>query len=182
MGILNLNIIQYLFYFHLNDIYLLNVIGFASFYDMSLGCWKCSHSVVFWKCSHSVVFWKCSHSVVFWNCSHSVVFFVFILFHILSLPCQFQLVFFSVNSYYDYEIRVLIVDWFYGFMVFSAIFRNISVISLRSGLMVEENGVPGENHRPAASYRQTLSHNVVHLSRSEQESNPQHQWWYAPIA
>ena len=179
MGILNLNIIQYLFYFHLNDIYLLNVIGFASFYDMSLGCWKCSHSVVFWKCSHSVVFWKCSHSVVFWKCSHSVVFwkcshsvifwncshsvvfwkcshsvvfFVFILFHILSLPCQFQLVFFSVNSYYDYEIRVLIVDWFYGFMVFSAIFRNISVISWRSVLMMEENGVTGENHRPAASH------------------------------
>jgi hypothetical protein len=35
-------------------------------------------------------------------------------------------------------------------------------------VMVEETGVPGENHRPAASQWQTLSHNVVsstsHLS------------------
>jgi hypothetical protein len=28
-------------------------------------------------------------------------------------------------------------------------------------LLVEETGVPGENHRPAASHWQTLSHNVV---------------------
>jgi hypothetical protein len=28
---------------------------------------------------------------------------------------------------------------------------------------VEETGVPGENHWPVASHRQTLSHNVVHL-------------------
>ena len=32
-------------------------------------------------------------------------------------------------------------------MVFNAIFNNISVISCRSVLLVEENGVPGENHR-----------------------------------
>ena len=33
---------------------------------------------------------------------------------------------------------------------------------------VEETGVPGENHRPAASYRQTFSHNAyrVHLAMS----------------
>ena len=28
-------------------------------------------------------------------------------------------------------------------------------------LLVEKTGVPRENHRPVASYRQTLSHNVV---------------------
>ena len=28
-------------------------------------------------------------------------------------------------------------------------------------LLVEENGVPGENHQPAASHQQTVSHNVV---------------------
>ena len=33
------------------------------------------------------------------------------------------------------------------FMVFNAIFNNILVISLRSVLLVEETGVPGENHR-----------------------------------
>jgi hypothetical protein len=35
-------------------------------------------------------------------------------------------------------------------MVFNATFNNISVISWRSVLLVEETGVPGENHRPAA--------------------------------
>jgi hypothetical protein len=45
-------------------------------------------------------------------------------------------------------------------MVFNATFNNISVISWRSVLLVEETGVPGENHRPAASHRQTLSLNV----------------------
>jgi hypothetical protein len=52
---------------------------------------------------------------------------------------------------------------FVCFMVFSTTFNNISVISWRSVLLVEENRRPGENHRPVASYRQTLSHNVIHL-------------------
>ena len=38
------------------------------------------------------------------------------------------------------------------FMVFNANFNNISVISWRSDLLVEETGVPGENHRPVASH------------------------------
>ena len=37
-------------------------------------------------------------------------------------------------------------------MVFNATFNNISVISWRSALLAEESGVPGENHRPAASH------------------------------
>ena len=40
----------------------------------------------------------------------------------------------------------------YGFMVFNAIFNNISVISRQSGLLVEETGVPAENHRSVASH------------------------------
>jgi hypothetical protein len=46
-------------------------------------------------------------------------------------------------------------------MVLNATFNNISVISWRSVLLVEEAGVPGENNRPATSYWQTLSHDVV---------------------
>ena len=42
-------------------------------------------------------------------------------------------------------------------MVFNATFNNIPVISLRSILLVEEHGIPGENHRPAGSHCQTLS-------------------------
>jgi hypothetical protein len=50
-------------------------------------------------------------------------------------------------------------------MIFNSIFYNISVIC-GGHLLVEEIEVPGENHRPAASHWQTLSHNIVHLALS----------------
>jgi len=37
-------------------------------------------------------------------------------------------------------------------MLVNATFNNISVISWRSTLLVEETGGPGENHRPVASH------------------------------
>jgi hypothetical protein len=52
-------------------------------------------------------------------------------------------------------------------MVFNTTFNNIPVISWRSVLLVEETRVPGENHRPVANHRQTLSHIMlyrVHLA------------------
>jgi hypothetical protein len=49
-----------------------------------------------------------------------------------------------------------------------ATFNNISVISWRSILLVEEIGVPGGDHRPTASHWQTWSHNVV-------SSTPRHE-------
>jgi hypothetical protein len=52
-------------------------------------------------------------------------------------------------------------------MVFNATFNNI-----RSVLLVEEGGVHGENHWPAASHWQTLSHNVVSSTpHHERDSN-----------
>jgi len=58
--------------------------------------------------------------------------------------------------------------------VFNATFNNISVISWRSVLLVEETGVPGENHRPAIGHWQTLSHNVVSfINKCENWAN-----WY----
>jgi hypothetical protein len=41
-------------------------------------------------------------------------------------------------------------SWMFRFMVLNATFNTISVISWRSVLLMEETGVPGENHRPAA--------------------------------
>ena len=38
----------------------------------------------------------------------------------------------------------------FGVMVFNATFNNISVISWRSILLMEETSVPGENHRTAS--------------------------------
>jgi len=59
-------------------------------------------------------------------------------------------------------------------MVFNVTFNNISVISWRSVLLVEETGVPEEDHRPAASHGQNLSHNVVSSTpRHERDSNSQ---------
>ena len=46
-------------------------------------------------------------------------------------------------------------------MVFNTTFNNISIISRQSVLLVEEIGVPVENHRPAESHWLTLSDNVV---------------------
>ena len=44
----------------------------------------------------------------------------------------------------------MIFDWF-DFWYFNATFSSIWAISCRSVLVVEEAGVPGENHRPLAS-------------------------------
>jgi len=46
-------------------------------------------------------------------------------------------------------------------MVFNGTFNNISVTLWQSVLLVEESRVPRDNHRPATSHWQTLSHNVV---------------------
>jgi hypothetical protein len=55
-------------------------------------------------------------------------------------------------------------------MVFNATFNNVSAISWRSVLFVEETGVRGENNRPAAGHWQFCT------SRPERDSNSQHQW------
>jgi hypothetical protein len=46
-------------------------------------------------------------------------------------------------------------------MVFNATFNNISAMSWRSVLLVEETGMHGDNHSPAERHRQTLSYNVL---------------------
>jgi hypothetical protein len=64
-------------------------------------------------------------------------------------------------------VMVMVMD-----MVFNATFNNILDISWRSVLLVEQTGVHRENHRPAASHWQTLSHNVVlSTPRHERDSN-----------
>jgi len=53
-------------------------------------------------------------------------------------------------------------------MVFNTTFNNISVISWQSVLLVEETGVPRENHRPVASHWQIyhIMLNRIHLTMS----------------
>jgi hypothetical protein len=52
-------------------------------------------------------------------------------------------------------------------MVFNATSEQYFSYIVAIILLVEETEEPGENHRPAASHRQTLSHNVVHLALLE---------------
>ena len=81
------------------------------------------------------------------------------------IPCYRQ-----YTHIYIHEIYGLV----YSVLLFNATFNNISVISWRSVLLVEETGVPGENHQPVASHRQTLSHSVVSSTAChEQGSNLQ---------
>ena len=49
--------------------------------------------------------------------------------------------------------------------MFNATFNNISAISWRSVLLVEETGVLGENQRPAASHAQTSSLHTCKLKQ-----------------
>jgi len=66
----------------------------------------------------------------------------------------------------------------YLFIVSNVTFSNISAISWRLVLVVEEAGVPGENHRPWASNWYTLSlaaASRVHLfviHKAEREPTP----------
>jgi hypothetical protein len=55
----------------------------------------------------------------------------------------------------------LILNIIVRVMVFNATFNTISVISWQQVIMMEETGVPIENHRSVASHWQALSHMVV---------------------
>jgi hypothetical protein len=72
-------------------------------------------------------------------------------------------------SYACYLISVLLKIGLV--MVFIATFNTISVISWRSVLLVEETGVPGENHRTATRQWQTLSRNASSTPLSKRNSS-----------
>ena len=80
---------------------------------------------------------------------------------------------FSLNNTDNFQPRVVgevascMHSWGrFGFMEFNATFNNISAISWRSVLLVEETG---ENHCPVASHWQTLSHKVVSTTRLHEQ-------------
>jgi hypothetical protein len=56
----------------------------------------------------------------------------------------------SMKEAHDPVVKPHLTAWF-GLWRFNATFNNISFISWRSVLLVEETGVPGENDRPVTS-------------------------------
>jgi hypothetical protein len=73
-----------------------------------------------------------------------------------------------------YEILVkvrwkILTKWCFWSWIKKLKLNNISVISWRSVLFVEETGVPRISHRPVTSQWETLSHNIV-------LSTPRHEW------
>jgi hypothetical protein len=84
------------------------------------------------------------------------------LIHVLDVSYDFKLnIMFDtdtaskVNFYVSCVTKYIIILFaclFVCLMVFNATFNNISVVSCRSVLLVEETGAPGENHQPVASH------------------------------
>ena len=58
-----------------------------------------------------------------------------------------MLFYFGLYYIYVYDLGLGV-----RFIVLNTTFNNISVLSWRSVLLVEETGVPGENHRPVVSH------------------------------
>jgi hypothetical protein len=56
-----------------------------------------------------------------------------------------------INTRGKYKLQIKVKERL-GAMVFNTTFKIISVISRRPVLLMEETGVPGENHGPAASH------------------------------
>jgi len=58
----------------------------------------------------------------------------------------------KVEKYQKGKLGTVAVRLFVCLMVFNTTFNNISIISWRSVLLMEETGGPGENHRSVASH------------------------------
>ena len=87
--------------------------------------------------------------ILFWNCSHSVVYYFGTVptawYFILELFPQrgiFLFHFIMCNTWFAWLMRKKSIGWFGWLTVFNVTFTNISLISLRSVLLVEETGSP----------------------------------------
>ena len=90
---------------------------------------------------------------------------------IFVLKIQKDLRIFVLKIQKDLSTRRKLIAWkplmfWFGLVLWclfklNAIFNNISVVSWRSVLLVEETGIPGENYWPVVSHWQNWTHNVV---------------------
>ena len=75
------------------------------------------------------------------------------------------------NKYYSWMVSI---GFAYSFVTLNAKFNNISVLSWRSVLLVEETGIPGENHRHVAIHWQNFI-TRYYTPRPGWDSNSEHQ-------
>ena len=126
-------------------------------------CFKCTNSIYIYSTWYDIYTLT---SFLVYNFSLKVQ----KIFKILHVP--FLNLYFIVEAYIGpfYSCQTIGVRA----MVYNATFNNISVISWWSVLLVEETEVPRENHWPAASHWQFLSHNVVSRTpHHKRDSNSQ---------
>jgi hypothetical protein len=79
--------------------------------------------------------------------------------HLHSLQKRFENI--TQCSLFWWFIKLINMLIRFRFLVSNATFNNISIISWRSALLVENSGVPWENYRHAVSHWQTLSYDVL---------------------
>jgi hypothetical protein len=65
---------------------------------------------------------------------------------------HFQCIIYTISSFQKYSPFEYLFFEEFTVMGFNDTFNIISDIMRRSVLLVEESGVPGENHRPATSH------------------------------
>ena len=123
----------------------------ASFYDFSIGFWTWSDSVVSFCFSFYKVSERDWNSI--WKPKRFVLVSAFILIYLSILLHNIanQNCISYFEKYWWYILINYLIWWLIWFLVLNATFSNISAISWRPVLVVEEAGVPGENHRPWAS-------------------------------
>ena len=85
---------------------------------------------------------------------------LYVVFYIsISIFPPFNMNLLIITRYFRCNFDHKNMDWW--IMVFNITFNNISVISWRLVLLMEETGGTGENHRPVASHWQTSPHNFL---------------------
>jgi hypothetical protein len=70
---------------------------------------------------------------------------------------SFNILIICKNNRYIFQASVMV-------MVVNPTFYNITAISWRSALLVQETGVPGKDHRSPGSHWETALHDVVSLT------------------
>ena len=68
----------------------------------------------------------------------------------------------QISNYNHYTVRAL-TDRQIGVMMFNATSNNISAIPWRLVLLLDEIGVSRENHQPAASQTNFITHMLYHV-------------------